>query len=157
LRYAALVLSEPTSPKDEEIGSRPVETTAPAESKKTRKALSEAKRILTDDELSAPGARKMLLDNLDRLEADNEALIQIRERFYDADKRCAVLETSLRQGQKDDLSTDLIFTGCMTVGGVVLGLLPSLGVLGTAGIWAGGAIGLVLIGIGIAAKIVKYR
>ncbi len=157
MRYAALVLSEPTSPRDEEIGARPVETGVPAESKKTRKALSEAKRVLTDDELSAPGARKMLLDNLDRLEAENEILILIRERFHDADKRCAVLETSLRQGYKDDLSTDLIFTGCMTIGGAILGLLPSLGALGTAGIWAGAVIGLALLGIGIAAKIVKYR
>src|SRR5690242_9288459 len=140
-----MALSEVTSPKDEESGARPVETAVPAESKKTRRALSEAKRVLTDDELSAPGARKMLLDNLDRLEADNEILIQFRERFYDADKRCAVLETSLRQGQKDDLSTDLIFTGGMTVGGVILGLLPSLGALGTAGVWAGATIGLVLI------------
>src|SRR5258708_26859637 len=99
----------------------------------------------------------MLLDELDRLDAENADLVQSRDRFHETDKRCAVLEATVKQGQKDDLSTDLIFTGCMTVSGVGLGFLPSLWPIGAAYFWTGAVVGAVLIGIGIAAKIVKYR
>jgi len=150
-------LTDPQSAKDQEAGARPVDATASVGSKKGRKALSQARRVLTEEELSTPGAQKMLLDELDRLEEENGELIQIRGRFYETDKNWAVLAQKLEQGQKDDLSTDLIFTGGMTIGGVVLGLLPSLAPLGKPSIWAGAALGVVLIGIGIAAKIVKYQ
>ena len=122
-----------------------------------RKALAQARRALTEEELGTPGAQKMLLDELDRLDAENADLVQSRDRFHETDKRCAVLEATVKQGQKDDLSTDLIFTGCMTVSGVGLGFLPSLWPIGAAYFWTGAVVGAVLIGIGIAAKIVKYR
>lgn len=98
----------------------------------------------------------MILDELDRLEAANIDLAGYRDRFYETDKQCAVFSERIERGQKDDLATDLIFTGCMTVGGVVLGALPSLWSTPPV-FWTSVAIGVVLIGIGIAAKIVKYR
>jgi hypothetical protein len=150
-----MALTDPQSAKDQEVGSRPA--AAPSESKKLRKALSQARRVLTEEELSTPGAQKMLLDELDRLEEENGQLILIRDRFHDTDKNCAVLEQKLKQGQKDALSTDIIFTGSMTVGALVLGFLPSLFPLGAAYFVTAAVIGVVLMVIRIAAKIVKYQ
>src|SRR2546430_14984226 len=56
-----------------------------------RQAFRDLRRELTPDDLKNPGVHKMLLDQLDRADADCERLGGYVERFHEADKRAAVL------------------------------------------------------------------
>jgi len=76
----------------EESGARPA--TPPTQ--KARKALSHLKRELSDDDLAQPGVQKLLINNLDEIEEQNVELCEYRDRFYEADKRLAVLTEKQR-------------------------------------------------------------
>jgi hypothetical protein len=45
-----------------------------------------------------------------------------RDRFHETDKACAVL----REQQKGNLAADIVFTAAISLGIVLLGLLPSM-------------------------------
>lgn len=53
-------------PKDQEPAIPPSGVGILAEQPKVRKALSQARRVLTEEEMASPAARTMLLDELDR-------------------------------------------------------------------------------------------
>jgi hypothetical protein len=59
---------------------------------------------------------------VDRLDLENGELIMYRDRFYESDKACAIL----REQQKRGLATDIVYTAAISLGGVLLGLLPSI-------------------------------
>jgi hypothetical protein len=99
------------APKDQESVPTTLTSVSTVEEPKTRKAFSQAKRLLTDEELAAPAAQKMLLDELDRLEAEKAELVQYRARFYEVDRECAVL----RENQKGNLASDLLSLAGMTL------------------------------------------
>jgi hypothetical protein len=118
----------------------------PAERAKTRKSWSQLKRDLTDEELASPAAVKMLLDEVDRLDFENEELTGYVDRFHEADKTCAVL----REQQKSNLASDIVFTAAISLGGVLLGLLSS--VRDRASFWPLLGVGVLMVATGIAAK-----
>jgi hypothetical protein len=94
----------------------------PVEQPKSRQAFSRAKRELSEDEMTSPGVPKMLLDEVDRLDRENFALVDFRRRFHEADKECVLL----RAKENKSIASDIIFGGCMALGGIVLGNLSNL-------------------------------
>jgi hypothetical protein len=121
----------------------------PAAQPKRRRSWSGARRDLTEDELTSPAAVKLLLDEVDRLDLENGELVVYRDRFHESDKACAVL----REQQKRDLATDIVFTAAISLGGVLLGLLPSI--QNRAAFWGLLCIGILMAITGIAAKFVR--
>lgn len=61
-----------------------------------RKPLRNVPRELSEEELTAPGALRMLLGQVDRLEEENARLRGITERFHESDKAAAVLREQLK-------------------------------------------------------------
>jgi hypothetical protein len=128
----------------------PQQGVEPAKGKSRRKALTSLRRELSDKELLSPAVQKLLLDEIDRLEEENTELAGYRSRFYDADKKAAVLN----QKQNINGAHEIISLACITIGGAALGYAPS--------VWSSqptGAIslifGLVLVVAGILAKAIK--
>ena len=87
-----------------------------------RQALRDLRRELTDADLASPGVQKLLLDDLERRDAECEFLTGFRERFHDADKRVAVLEQKLHAQNL----VDICFGVGLAVGGALVGVSPNL-------------------------------
>ena len=134
-------------PKDQETASRPLVGVSP-EQPKVRRAVSKARRELTEEELAAPAARVMLLDEVDRLDSENTELSQFRNRFHQVDKECAVL----KEREKGGIASDIVFTVSMTLGGVVVGALPGLSSVAPKYHDMALAVGILLMLTGIVAK-----
>ena len=122
------------TPQDEGAPQAPPATIVPAAdgaprqgasvpSSGTRPAFSGLGRQLTNEELDSPGARKMLLDNLDRAESECASLREYESKYHDTDKRAAVLEAKLRGVR----AMDVLYTVCVCVGGVIIGYGPAIG------------------------------
>ena len=94
----------------------------PSESLKERKALSQARRELTEQELRTPAGTKFMLDNVDRLESEVAELSRFREQYYDERQKAAVLKTEKSAGTAFGRLGPVSFTA----GGVVLGMTPYL-------------------------------
>ena len=99
-----------------------------------RKALSNLRRELSEDESDTPAVQRMLLDEVDRLEAEVGELRQFRDRFYSADKNAEVLRERLRASVARD--------GSLAIGAAILGLAPSL--------WSSQPVGWIVIALGLA-------
>jgi hypothetical protein len=102
--------SDPAKPHD---GS-----TAPPTGK--RQALRDLRREMNDDELSNPGVQKLILDELERADAECADLRTYITRFHEADKRAAVLEEKL----KTEHSLEITFGVGVGLGGAIIGLAP---------------------------------
>jgi len=95
---------------------------APTESPpKPPTALSGVRRDCTDEELSSPGARKLLLDRLDQTEIQVVELKEFRDRFYEADKQVAVLT----ERTKSNTAAEILYGVALAVGAIFVGLSPS--------------------------------
>ena len=111
-------------------------------------------RELTEEDLAnpSPAVLKLLLNEIDRLKIEKEEYREEYEpymdRFHEADKKAAVLEQKTRTA----LSRDIVFGGCLAVGGALFGLVSGLWAHQPYG-WIVGAFGVMLFGIGIAAKV----
>lgn len=88
---------------------------------KGRRSFLSIKRELTDDELKSPAVQKLLIDDLERLEGERGELVDYRERFYQADKRAAVLEERLKRS----LSFEIISSACLVIGALLMGAVSS--------------------------------
>lgn len=128
----------------DEVGAQPVATAAP----KARQALSRLKRELADEELSSPGTQKMLLEELERLDAENRDLKQYRDKYFSADKIVAVLYEKLAKSTK----VEIISSTCLAVGAAALGYAPVLWDKQPSG-WIAIAFGAVLIVAGVVVRI----
>lgn len=142
--------TNPEPPDQEPPGAPAVPEPQPTKSKSQRKAFSSLRRELTDKELSSPAVQRLLLDEIDRLEEDNTELAGYRGRFYEADKKAAILEqrNSIRVAQ------EIVSLSCITIGGAALGYAPSVWGSQPSGFIALG-FGVVLVICGIVAKAVK--
>ena len=86
-----------------------------------RQAFRKLPRELTEQDLENPAVPKLLLNEIDRLEIENEEHKHYMERFHEADKKVAVLE----EKGKTILALDISFGGCLTIGALILGqVLP---------------------------------
>jgi hypothetical protein len=123
-------------------------TATPAEQPKRRRSWLGARHDLTEQELASPAAVKLLLDEVDRLDLENGELAVYRERFHETDKACAVLT----EQQKGNLAADIVSTAAISLGGVLLRLLPSMQ---DRAFWELLGVGVLIAAAGIAAKIVR--
>lgn len=102
----------------------PESPSAPAfpESPKTRKALSKARRELTEEELQSPAGVRFLIDSVDRLESEVAELSEFRKQYYRQKEKAAVLET--------EKNARMVFgwleSVCIAVGAALIGLTPYL-------------------------------
>ncbi len=85
-----------------------------------REAFREIRRQLSEEDLSSRGVQKLLLDELERAEAECEILIGYVERFHEADKRAAVLDERV----KTATALEIMFGVGIGVGGAIMGLAP---------------------------------
>jgi hypothetical protein len=132
---------------EEPLGLRPSESVKP---KSGRRSFSKLPRELSEKELTSPAVQKMLVDEIERLEAECDDFSSYRPKFHDADKRAAVLEEKF----KGKISADILQTGCLTVGAAALGYAPSISTEQPSA-WMVAIFGVVLLVAGIAAKAVK--
>jgi phosphotransacetylase len=117
---------------------------------KGRRAFINVRRELSDDELLSPAVQRMLIDDIERLEKEKFELSEYCEKFYEADKRSAILEEKV----KSSVSQEVIFSVCLTVGSAALGYAPSVWASQPTG-YISIVFGVVLIIGGIASKVVK--
>jgi len=138
-------------PPDQEPSLEPKASNAEqTKGKYRRKALATAHRELSDEELSSPAVQKLLLDEIDRIESENNDLLEYRSKFHEVDKKVAVLE---QQG-KQKIVTEIISMTCTTIGAAALGYSRVL--------WSDQptayiaiAFGSILVICGIIAKVIK--
>jgi hypothetical protein len=98
-----------------------------------RRAFSGVTRTLTADELAEPGTLKVILELLQDAETNAEErkleakavqadLKTMTQKFHDMDKKAAVLDEELAHMQRSELFVAI----CLTLGGTIIGLSPSL-------------------------------
>lgn len=103
----------PSDAQPDEVGSKPIES---EEAPKAHRAFSRLKRELSDDDLNAPGVQKMLLESLAQAEEETTALKSFRDKYYEADKRNAVLE----EKRNVDVAAEVLSTGTIAIGAAAL-------------------------------------
>ena len=140
--------------------AKPEETQEPSEEPsdlrqtaipKTRQSFSKVRRELSDEELAAPAVQKMLIDEIERLERENDELSVFRERFHTADKRASLLE---EKGRKS-LSGEVSFAVALTIGAGAITHAISLLETSAPTAWLLIAFGIILIVGGIASRVVQ--
>ncbi|NOT07800.1 MAG: hypothetical protein HOP28_06305 [Gemmatimonadales bacterium] len=89
---------------------------------KSRQSLARVRRELSDEELGSPAIQRMLIDEIERLERENDDLKGMREQYHQSDKRVA----SLEQQCKRSLAGEVLFGTCLTVGAAAMGYAPSI-------------------------------
>ena len=130
-------------PDQEPAASPPIDANL-AQSKAKRKALTTLRRDLSDKELTSPAVQKLLLDEVDRLESENEALSLFRDRFHASDRCVGVLE----QKVKIVVGQEIISGACVTIGGALVGYAPNIWSVQAAGpIVLAAGIGLIVLGV----------
>ena len=82
----------------------------------------------------------MLLDDVERLEEENDELSGFRERFHSSDKEAAVLRERLNAST----ARDVLESAVLIVGSLILGYVPSLWSSQPSG-WIALAIGAIAI------------
>jgi len=96
----------------DEAGAQPVEAPAP----KLRRALALVKRELSDEELDSSGAKKLLLDYLERAEEENNELKSFRNLYHKVDKELGILQEKFRT----NTALEVLSTGTITIGAAAL-------------------------------------
>ena len=117
--------------------------------RKGRQAFRKITRELSDKDLANPAVQRLLLDELDRLEIENDQSRSYQRQFHETDKRVAVLE----EKSKMTLGSDIVSLACLAIGAAALGYTPVLWDSQPSG-WIALVFGFVLVGSGIAAKVV---
>ena len=117
---------------------------------KPASALSGIRRDLTDEELSSPGARKLLIDRLDQAEIQIVDLKDFRDRFHAADKQVAVLI----QKTNRDTAAEVLYGVALSVGAIFIGLAPSAWATQPFG-WLSLLVGIVLMIGAVISKAVR--
>lgn len=85
-----------------------------------RAALSGIRRQLNEDDLSAPGTQRLLIDLLDCAERERDDLKPYVGLFHEADKGREVLAEKL----KADRSIEVMSGAGLAIGGAIIGLAP---------------------------------
>lgn len=115
-----------------------------------RPALRDVRRQIEEKDFANPGVQRMLLDDLDRAEAECELLRGYIDRFHEADKRAAVLE----EKQKAVNAIEVAFGAMSVLGGAIFGLAPFYWDKQPAG-WLALVVGLGMIVGGSIIRVVK--
>lgn len=84
-------------------------------------------RDLTEAEVVSPGALKLMLNDIDRLNEEVARLSQYRDDFYSADKEKAILTAQL----STKLSKEVLYSITITLGATLIGFSPEIWDLST--------------------------
>lgn len=122
----------------------------PVPAQKGRRAFINLRRELSDEELMSPAIQRMLIDDIERLEKEKFELSEYQDKYYEAEKRAAILDEKVRKS----VSQEVMFAVSLTVGAASLGYAPSAWTAQPTG-YIAIAFGLVLIAGGIASRMVK--
>lgn len=101
-----------TETTTEDVGKR-------AEGVRPKRPYSSANRALTEPELSSPPSCFFLIEDIERLEQEVNELRNYREHFFQSDKENAVLKQKIATF----LSIDIVYSVCLAIGAVLLGLI----------------------------------
>lgn len=85
-----------------------------------REAFRDVRRQLTNEDLANPGVQKLVLEDLERAEAQCEILQGYVERFHDANTRAAIAEEKL----KGSTALEIMFGVGVGLGGAIIALAP---------------------------------
>jgi hypothetical protein len=118
--------------------------------KSGRTSFARLRRELSEEELASPAVQRLLLDDIDRLEGELNQLGEFRARFHECDKHCGILQ----QRVKIHLAQEVVHLSCFSVGSAAIGYAYNLWHHQPAG-WIALAFGVVLVGMGIAAKVLR--
>lgn len=135
-------------PLDQEVDE--IDAAGTTVSIKSRPSFAKLRRELSEEELSSPAVQRLLLDDIERLERQAFELTNYRNRFYETDKRTAVLE----QRVKKSVASEIVFGVCLCVGAAALGYAPYVWNNQPSG-YVSIAFGLVLIIGGIVSRLVQ--
>ena len=119
LDHGEIFMAENERP-DQEPDIPSVGTQLPAT--KGRASFSKLPRQLSEEELSSPAAKKFMIDEIERLDRENEELQSFRQQYHDSDKECAVL----LEKTKISKAHEIMYAVCLVVGSAALGYAPSL-------------------------------
>lgn len=131
-------------------GTQPTNDLPPAAPSGRRQAFRDLRRQLSDADLTTPGVPKLLLDEIEKLEAELDQLRGYVERYHAANTRACVLEADVRTVR----AIEVLFAVGVGLGGAILGLAPYFWTLEARGGLCL-AIGIVLIAGACVGRLVK--
>jgi hypothetical protein len=103
------------------VENKPVEgATAPSAGR--RPSFRDLHRQLTDEEMKQSGVQKLLIEDIERMEADCDTLQDYVEKYYVADKQVGILTEKLRT----ETALDIITSVGWLAGGALMSLSYSL-------------------------------
>ncbi len=85
-----------------------------------RIAFRDIGRKLSDEDFASPGVQKLILDELERADAECEQVKSYIERFHEADKKASILEERLNSSR----AVEVLFGLGVGLGGAIMGLAP---------------------------------
>jgi len=91
-------------------------------SKGKRRSYRGVRRELSEEELKSPVVQKTLLDEIDRLDIEIEEVKGFRDKYYDIDKKEAVLREKFTVHKGYEIASTSLVTG----GGIILGFISSI-------------------------------
>ncbi|MEQ8811006.1 MAG: hypothetical protein RIE59_18180 [Imperialibacter sp.] len=112
---------------------------------------SHLRRELSEEDLTNPAVQKLIISDIDKLEAKILDLEEFQNRFHEEDKNKAILEEKLKKHN----SHDILYSFCLSAGSGLLGI-SSLFEVKDEG-WIFLVIGGLLIIGGILSKYVKWN
>ncbi|MYC64844.1 MAG: hypothetical protein F4X12_00760 [Acidobacteriia bacterium] len=121
-----------------------------SESPKARPAFAGTRRQLSEDELKSSGVQKLLLEEIYKLDQENSVLQNYRERFHEADKDVAVLQSERKKSAK----LEALYSLSLASGSILIGrALPMFESGDSFGAYATGGLGILLLGAAILTKV----
>lgn len=112
---------------------------------------SRIRREISEDDLATPAVQRILLGEVDRLQSQVCALELVESEFHKSDKKAAVLEERLKAVN----SHEILYSLCLTIGSVVIGLSSMIWDSGHG--WIAIAIGGILVVGGVVSRVMKWR
>ncbi|GBR77498.1 hypothetical protein RDn1_157 [Candidatus Termititenax dinenymphae] len=114
---------------------------------KQSKAYSSARRNLTEEELLVPGVVNILIDEMDRLEAEIGEYKPFKEKYYSCNTRVKVLE----ERAKKPVMLEIIETALLVIGSLLIGAGDTFwrieAIVGKIVVVAGAAMFILAIGV----------
>jgi hypothetical protein len=140
----------------DEVGSVPVanDVGTPEVSKEPpREFLRVGRKVLNEEELSSPAARRFMIAEIERLDAECTALRGLAAPYNDLRVKCAVLEESQRRSRWYNILSVM----CLSAGSAGLGAAPSyLAISDLHGVgWTFAIVSGVLVVAGIASRVFR--
>jgi hypothetical protein len=87
---------------------------------KGRRAFDRVQREIDDSDLATPAVGRMLIADVERLERETALLVDFRDKYFAARESLA----TYRERERKSRSGEIIFGGCLALGGAAMGYAP---------------------------------